>query len=234
MIGLMNGWRRKVSDIDPATPLADARFVVVDTELTGLDEKRDSIVSIGAVRMTGGKIDIGGSYYQLINPGAALSADSVVIHEITPSEVAAKPVIETALAGFIDFIGTDILIGHFVSIDLAFINREMKRIVGHKASNQAIDTYSIYECLARRLKDHKCFPEKPASPRLYDIVKCFGIPVSGAHNAIMDAYATALLFQRYLPLVSEAGIENIGELLRIGRPYRGGSQFRASSEISNF
>jgi len=234
MFGLMNGWRRKGKAADGSMALADARFVVVDTELTGLDEKKDSIVSVGAVRMTGGRIDIGGSYYQLIRPDAVLSADSVVIHEITPSEVASKPAIETALVEFLDFIGTDALIGHFISIDLAFINREMKRIVGHKAMNPALDTYTIYEWLAGRMKGHKCFSEQPASPRLYDIVKCFGIPVSGAHNAMMDAYTTALLFQRFLPLLSEAGVQNMGDLLRIGKPFSGGGQFRVSGEFSNF
>jgi DNA polymerase III subunit epsilon len=234
MFGLIKSFRRKVHGIVPATPLTETRFVALDTELTGLDEKRDSIVSIGAVRMTGGKIDIGNSYYQLIKPETALSAESVVIHEITPSDVAAKPPIETVFAGFIDFIGTDVLLGHFIMIDLEFIDRDMKRIVGHKTPNPALDTYSIYEWLAGRMPDYKCFAEKPARPTLYHMAKCFGIPVSGAHNAMMDAYTTALLFQRFLPLLSEAGVENIGDLLRIGKPFTGCGRFRVSGEFSNF
>ena len=43
-------------------------IVVVDTELTGLDEKKDSIVSIGAVRMTGGRIELGDMFYRLVSP----------------------------------------------------------------------------------------------------------------------------------------------------------------------
>ena len=42
--------------------LESARYVVIDTELTGLDEKKDSIVSIGAVRMEGGRIEMGDSF----------------------------------------------------------------------------------------------------------------------------------------------------------------------------
>ena len=45
-----------------------ARYLVIDTELTGLDEKKDSIVSIGAVRMEGGRIGMGDSSCRLINP----------------------------------------------------------------------------------------------------------------------------------------------------------------------
>ena len=38
---------------DLATPIDRCRYAVIDTELTGLDFKKDSIVSIGAVAMTG-------------------------------------------------------------------------------------------------------------------------------------------------------------------------------------
>ena len=51
--------KRKYPGLDPRTPITDIRYVVIDTELTGLDEKKDSIVSIGAVRMTGGRIELG-------------------------------------------------------------------------------------------------------------------------------------------------------------------------------
>jgi DNA polymerase-3 subunit epsilon len=233
MLGLLRAFRRKRERIDPATPLNETRFVVFDTELTGLDERRDGIVSIGAVRMTGGRIDLGGSYYQLVKPDTDLSARSVVIHEITPSEVEAKPTIETTLAEFMEFIGKDVLVGHFISIDLAFMNREWQRLTGRRAENPVLDTYSLYEWLARRMPGHKCFAERPARPLLYHIAQRFGIPVSGAHNAIMDAYTTALLFQRFLPLLAQAGIDNIGDLLKAGRPFTGGGRAAASGEIGN-
>jgi DNA polymerase III subunit epsilon len=234
MFGIIKERMHKTAAADLATQLSDARFVVVDTELTGLDEKQDCIVSIGALRMAGGTIDIGNTFYQLANPEKALSACSVVIHEITPSEVAEKPPIDMVLKEFLQFIGSDILIGHFISIDKAFLDREVKRICGHKINNRVLDTCSIYEWLARRLKDRDCFATKVDGYRLYDIVKCFSIPVSCAHNAMMDAYTTALLFQRFLPMLAETGIETIGDLLEIGRPFKGGDHFRGNSEFSNF
>jgi DNA polymerase-3 subunit epsilon len=226
--------RKKKPGIDIKTPINDVRYVAVDTELTGLDENKDSIVSIGAVRMTGGRIDLGETFYRLVSPRTELTAASVVIHEIMPSEVVASPGIEPVLAEFLEFCGTDVLVGHFISIDLAFLNREMKRLRGHEIPNAVIDTFSIYEWLQKRRKSRDCFATPLTGFRLYDIVKCFGIPVNGAHNAIMDAYTTAQLFQRFLPLLTESGARDIGDLLNIGIPFEGGDRFRLSGEISNF
>jgi DNA polymerase-3 subunit epsilon len=230
---MMNNMRLKAPLIDPAMSFNDVRLVVVDTELTGLDEKRDCIVSIGAVRMTNGTIDIGDAFYQLVKPRTELSASSVVIHEITPSDVAAKPPIETVLADFLDFAGDDILLGHFVSIDLVFLNQEMKRVFGHKIQNPVLDTYSIYEWLSNQLKSRTCFTA-PNGHQLYDIAKCFGIPVNGIHNAIADAFTTAQIMQRFFPLLTETGARTIGALLKIGIPYKGGERVRLSGEFGNF
>jgi len=226
--------KKKKPVIDESTPISEIRYVVVDTELTGLDEKKDSIVSIGAVRMVGGTIKLGDMFYRLVSPKAALKADSVCIHEIMPSEVAEQPGIEAALDEFLDYVGNDVLVGHFISIDLSFLNREMKRIHGCELPNPALDTFSIYEWLRKRQRARDCFTTAIAGYRLYDIIKCFDIPVHGAHNAIMDAFATAQLFQRFIPHLTEAGAQDLGELLKIGTPFEGGDQFSRSGEFGNF
>ena len=70
--------------------------------------------------------------------------------------------------------------------------------------------------------------------RLSDIAKCFDVPVNGAHNALMDAFITAQLLQRFFPLLIEAGVQDIGDLIKIGIPFKGGDQFNLSGEFSNF
>ncbi len=228
------GRKRKYQGIDPGACIADVRYVVLDTELTGLDENKDSIVSIGAVRMTGGKMGLADTFYRLVSPGTELRADSVVIHEITPSDVEAKPQLAEVLAEFLDFCGNDVLVGHFISIDLAFLNRELKRIRGADVTNPAVDTFSVYEWLRKRLKSRDCFATVAPRWSLYDIIKCFGIPVNGAHNAMMDAYTTAQLFQRFLPLLTEGGARDIDDLIKIGMPFKGGDCFNLTNEFNNF
>jgi DNA polymerase-3 subunit epsilon len=232
MFGIFN--KQKKTAIDESMLISDVRFVVVDTELTGLDEKKDSIVSIGAVRMVGGTINLGDLFYRLVSPKAELKADSVCIHEITPSDVAEQPGIEAAFDEFLEYAGNDVLVGHFISIDLSFLNREMKRLHGRELPNPVLDTFSIYEWLRKRQRARDCFATPFAGYRLYDIVKCFDISVHGAHNAIMDAFATAQLFQRFIPYLAEAGAQDIGGLLKIGTPFEGGDRFTISGEFGNF
>jgi DNA polymerase-3 subunit epsilon len=148
--------------------------------------------------------------------------------------VAEQPSIDTALGSLLDFCGNDVLLGHFVGIDLAFLNREMKRIGTRDMSNPALDTFSMYEWLRKRSKSRECFASPLVGYRLYEIAKCFGVPVGSAHNALMDAYMTAQLFQRFLPLMADAGIRDIGDLLRIGMPFKGGDNFRLTNEFGNF
>jgi DNA polymerase-3 subunit epsilon len=233
-VGLLRGIHKSLQGIDPKTPLRDVPYVVLDTELTGLDEKKDSIISIGAVRMHGGKIGLGDTFYRLASPNSELSKQSVVIHEIMPSEVVEKPAIDAVLNEFLNFCGNDVLVGHFISIDLGFINREMKRIHGSAVRNPVLDTFSILAWLRKRDKARGLPATQTEGYRLYDIAKFYGIPINGAHNALMDAFTTAQLFQRFLPLLVEAGTKDIGDLLKIGIPFKGGDQFGLSGEFSNF
>jgi DNA polymerase-3 subunit epsilon len=234
MFGLFKRSIRGAAAVDERTTIRDARYVVIDTELTGLNEKKDSILSFGAVRMRGGRIEIGETFYRLVSPERPLTAENVVVHEITPSEVAAKPGIDTVLTEFLEFCGDDILVGHFLTIDLGFLDRAVERQDRKKAvRNPVIDTFSVHEWLRLRLKDHPYFLPPEEKCRLYEIAKSFGVPVNGAHNALMDAYTTAQIFQRMVPLLQSAGVRDLGDLLKIGRPFEGGESSKLAGEYCN-
>jgi DNA polymerase-3 subunit epsilon len=220
--------------VDKTLPFTDVQYTVLDTELTGLNEKKDAIISIGGVRMAGTRIELANSFHQLVKPETRFKPDSVVVHEITPSDVLEKPNIDVILSEFLQFCGTDILVGHCLSIDLSFINREMKRIFGHTIQNPLIDTYKVYEWLRKKVPTKTCFSSSPQDSSLYEIAKCFSIAVRGAHNALIDAFITAQLLQRFMPVLLDIGITTIGDLLKIGHPLEGGDTHKLSSEISNF
>lgn len=234
MLDFFKTKKQAALSINKDSPVAETGFVVIDTELTGLNERRDSIISIGGVKMTGTRIDLGKTFHRLIKPETKFKPESVVIHGITPSDVSEKPDIDHIIADFLEFCGDDVLIGHCVSIDLSFINSDMKRIFNSTIRNPVIDTFILHEWIRKRMPSHSCFPPGDKSSGLYEMAKCFDISVRGAHDALVDAFITAQLFQRFIPVLSDLGVKSIGMLLEIGHPEEGGDRFKTSGEISNF
>jgi DNA polymerase III subunit epsilon len=216
------------------SPLREIPFVFFDTELTGLDEKKDSILSIGAVNMVNGRIELGTTFYQLIKPRSFPNGGSVIIHEITPSEVTLQPEVGPVLADFLNYIKGRVLAGYYLSIDLGFLNREMRRVFNRPLDNQAIDTYRIYQWLHQTQPEVPAFAVPAEQLDLYALAQTFDIPFSGQHNALEDALIAAQLFQRFLPWLDQAGVRTLEELIRLGDPYKGGEdRFRAPTQVSN-
>jgi len=209
--------KRSAAATDAAIESGD--YVVLDTELTGLNPKKDSIVSIGAVRMKGGRIDLGNIFYRLINPSSVMKHKSIVIHGITPSEVAEKPLIAGVMSEFMDFCGEDVIVGHFISLDMNFINREARRIYGAPLKNRVVDTCSVHEWIRFNDGDFsRHYGGLAEELNLFSLAKKYSIPFSNAHNAINDAFVTAQLFQRFLSFLPRFGVKTLKDLLRIGKP----------------
>jgi len=220
---------------DRDKPAREARYVVVDTELTGLDDRKDSIISIGAVRMYGGRIIAGETFYMLVDPEVSgFTRESVAIHGITPSDVGDKPLIDEAVYDLYRFIGKDIVVGHCLSIDLTFINRELKRIIGRPLGNASADTYRAHQWLLTRDAGYREMVGRTDGGTLYEIAGMMGISTGGAHNAEMDAFITAQVFQRYIPMLAAHGVATVGELIRTADPYKGGEIPGKTGDFNNF
>lgn len=195
----------------------DATYVVIDTELTGLDYKQDSIVSIGGIKMVGTRIVLGKTFYRMVNPRTKFDAKSVVIHNIMPSEVQQCPSIDEVLTEFINFCGDDIIVGHFLNIDLKFINKELERVLNFTLKNPKIDTWVLAEWIENQnLIDVTYTDIITGQKDLVSLAKNYGIEVPTAHNALIDAYLTAQLFQRLLIQLKNMNIKTVKKLLKIG------------------
>lgn len=205
--------------VDLALPLEAARYVVMDTELTGLDVRKDSIVSVGAVGMRGGRIQLGETFYEMVSPGTEMRSESVVVHGITPSDVAGKPAIDIVIEDLLKFCDGAVVVGHFLSLDLGFLNKEMKRLHNAKFPQPVADTLQIHEWMqdhSRGLRGQYDACEE--NKDLFSLAKKYAIPFSAAHNALMDAFVTAQLFQRFLSLLPGLGVRTVKDLLRIAKP----------------
>jgi DNA polymerase III subunit epsilon len=235
-MGFAEWWKRLVGrrSAEAKRPLEEIPFIVLDTELTGLDERRDDIVSIGALRMRGGLIRVGDTFQALVKPGAVLDGRTVVVHRITPSQLEEMPPIDAVLPPFLDYLEGTILVGHCIAIDLAFLNRDARRLALTPIRNRAVDTLALYGWLRRRATEHPAFALEVTAPSLFDLARAFEIQVEAAHSAIGDAYVTAQLLQRLLPFLAQAGIQDQAGLCRAGHPDRQLANLTASDGHQSF
>lgn len=220
MLGLIDMFRRpdRAHEELYRLPVDEVCYVVIDTELTGLDSRKDSIVSLGAIKMIGGRIDFGNTFYRMVKPGADLTSESVVVHGITPSDVAGLPSIDAVMDEFLAFCKGCVVIGHFVSLDIQFLNKELKRLSHGVFNNPIVDTCSIHDWIEHQSGDFSRHFGETSDKDLFSLAKKYGIEVTGAHNALMDAFVAAQLFQRFLSLLPGLGAKTVKELVKIGRP----------------
>ncbi len=219
--------------LDYQTPIREVRYAVIDTELTGLNEKIDSIVSIGALHIFKARIELGYNFYRLVKPRTAMGTEGILIHEITPSDVEEEPEIDLLLQDFLSFCENCVLVGHCISIDLSFLNMEVNRLQGFSIANPILDTAVLYRWLWGRWSSTPSFSLAPGFADLYQMAHQLGISVEGAHNAIQDALITAQVFQRFIPWIEKSGIQNLEELLRVGDPYKKRNVFSSPQQLTN-
>jgi len=181
--------------VDKDLPVRDCEFVVFDTELTGLNQRRDEIIAIGAVRVKNVRICFEDTFYALIKPQGKLYTPSTLIHRITPGELRGAEPIEEILPRFIDFCGGAFLVGHHVSLDLGFVNRACQNYLGGVIKSTSLDTLRLARAYKTSLNgpylDHH---EKQDSFRLSSLRDEFHLPKFAEHNALQDALQTAYLF----------------------------------------
>ncbi len=193
--------------------------MVFDTELTGLSLKRDSIISIGAVRMRGGRIFAGRTFYRLVRPTTELKREGVVIHGLRHADLEAAEDPPKVLGDFLEFAGDAVLVGHFVHLDTSFVHRALKQTFGIGLKSPAVDTASVHDWLVDNepafARHHRGIARKKD---LFTLTRRYGIPVERAHDALYDAYLTAQLFQRFLAFLPGCGVTTVKELLSVGRP----------------
>jgi DNA polymerase-3 subunit epsilon len=216
-------WLQSQQDLqksfDPKLPIDQVDFVAFDTELTGLDFKRDAIISIGAVKLKGTTILPGETFYRLVKPECELKSKSVVVHELTHSDLECAEDILDVVGDFVKFAGNAVFIGHFVHIDLNFVNKVLKQNFGVSLKNSALDTSTLHDWLSEndsRFARH--YKGMTLKSDLFSMARKYGVEGGKAHNAFSDAYITAQLFQRFVSFLPECGIRTLKELLKIARP----------------
>eukprot|EP00456_Euglypha_rotunda_P005525 TRINITY_DN109366_c0_g1_i1.p1 TRINITY_DN109366_c0_g1~~TRINITY_DN109366_c0_g1_i1.p1 ORF type:complete len:145 (-),score=42.36 TRINITY_DN109366_c0_g1_i1:10-444(-) len=94
------------------TPIEQVRFVVLDSETTGLDTRRDKIITIGAIAVIDGEILLEDSFEAMCK--LDYNRSSVTIHGITRDETKGALDESVALAQFLDFLKDGVIVGHHI------------------------------------------------------------------------------------------------------------------------
>jgi DNA polymerase III subunit epsilon len=176
-------------------PWNEAVYVALDLETTGLDLRRDQILSVGMVPVSGGVIEWGGRYYSLVRPGAEarLEGDAIRIHHILPDELREAPVLEDVIREIARRMDGAVLLVHHAAIDVEFLRRAFKEAGLVWPRPPVVDTRVLVSRLERRL--HELEPYAKPLPRgLLELCLRFGLPSFEPHHALQDALATAQLF----------------------------------------
>ena len=207
---------KALDHLDPSRPANSYRYVVVDVETTGVDLRRDRMVSIAAVRVFEGRILLGQIFNEMVNPGREIPRASIKVHGIYPGRVAQARTGEEVFSDFLDFLGDDILVAHCAAFDLNFFNKMMKRRYGFRLQNLVLDTEKLYrEIVFLPLQPPSRAARFQSGYSLDAIADHFAIEIQDRHTAMGDALATAMIFQRMLARLNK-GLDPVQRLVKTG------------------
>ncbi len=184
--------------VDPETPLHEVPFVAMDFETTGLNPQKNGIVSIGLVPFTLRRIYCRQSRHWILDPGKPLSAESVVIHGITHSDIDDAPDLSRVLPQLMGALKGRVAVVHHRGIEQPFLNAALKARIGEGVTFPVIDTMELE---ARIHRHHplgwfaRLLGKKPVSIRLADSRTRYHLPYYAPHHALTDALASAELLQ---------------------------------------
>ena len=173
-----------------------AQYCAVDVETTGLDLRRDSIVSIGLAPVRDGRICCGENYYSLVRPDGPPSVASMRVHSLRAADLAAAPAADEVADLIATQLSGRVIIAHAAWIERAFLRRLLRR-AGAKLTSPVIDTAALARALGyadRTTPGHE--------PSLELLARRLALPVYAPHNALGDAVTTAAVF---LAMATRAG-----------------------------
>ena len=198
------------SRIPNARPVEQLSFVILDTETTGLNVKADYILSFGAVRLKKYclKVDSAIEFYL---KAPAIQSNAYQVHGLlTQAQVTD---LRKFAEDFLAYIGTDILVGHHLSFDLAMLQKALRPFGFRKFLNPTLDTIQ----LAMRLEQGIHYDQslgKPGEYALDTLCKRYSVPLDDRHTAAGDALLTAQLLMKLLKKAESMGIKDNGSLFR--------------------
>jgi len=191
-----------------ATPAG--RWVVVDTETSGLDPERDRLLAIGAVAVDDDGILLDDSFETIVQGDPSGDAANIAVHGIGHGAQAAGMPARDALAAFREWAADAPRVGFHADFDRAVL-RVAFAGAGLPADDRPwLDLAPLAGALV---------PEayRYGGRSLDDWLAAFGIECTIRHNAASDALATAELLLRLRAIAARQGTRGFAALVKTAR-----------------
>lgn len=186
-------------EADLNTPHAQARYVVVDVESTGLDIKRDHLIAIGACAVEAGRIHLAQSFEVILRQVAVSDRDNILVHGIGGERQREGLPPAEALLAFLEYAGKAPFIAYHAVFDQTMIERALAEHLGLHCRRQWLDLAHVMPVLRPDLVgSHKS---------LDDWTALYGITNYARHSALADALATAQLWLVAMHLASARNLD---------------------------
>ena len=138
------------------------KFVAFDLETTGLDNKKDEIIEIGAVKFTvetkNGKVvpKLLSEFETFVKPNMLIPAEASNVNHIYDKDVENAPPVGECLKGFTAFCGQgSILLAHNANFDASFLRVAYAKNRQLVPGNPVIDSLVVSRTILPELENHK-------------------------------------------------------------------------------
>ncbi len=189
--------------------LVNTPLISVDLELTGLDVRQNQIIAIGWTQLDQGRIRFGSNRHIMVNAEQSVG-HSAAIHELMDSDVAMGVTLENGLEALFEAAVGRAWLFHHAGLDVAFLQKACLDWAGVAPPFAVLDTL-LMELAMRKRRDQ---PVKQGDLQLTTLRSSYNLPRYTAHNALIDACATAEL------LLAIASRMDSSESLRLKRHIR--------------
>jgi DNA polymerase-3 subunit epsilon len=190
------------------TPIDGVRFVVLDSETTGLNPRVDRLITVGAVAVRNSEILIEDSFDALITVDR--NTEAVTVHGVTRDQSVRGVDEAVALERFLDYLDDGVIVGHHIGHDIDTIDAALERHWGFRLMNRSLDTMD----LTLHLERDGAFAGRPPIRQftLDGLCTMFGVIPHDRHTASGDAFITAQVFLRLERLAGRFGRGTLGHI----------------------
>lgn len=182
------------SSPDKSRPIRDCPLLAIDLETTGLNPRKNHIVSIGWVPIREREIVLAGARHYLVQSPASVG-QSATIHGLLDRDLKEARPLETVLLELLENYASYIFVAHHAALEKSFLRAATHRCFGEVAKMKFIDTMA----LEHHLLQQQGVAAKNTTLSLSACLQRHHLPTGPQHAALEDAYGCALLLLAQTP-----------------------------------